>query len=47
VLSHRLDALIAMHRSHDDGELRANFRSLRPKDGPNRLRAFAFLHVEG
>jgi len=45
--NHPLDTLIAMHRSHDDGEIREAFRTLRPKDGPKPLRAFAFLEVEG
>jgi Family of unknown function (DUF6505) len=45
--NHPLDTLIAMHRSHDGGEIRETFRTLRPKDGPKPLRAFAFLDVEG
>ena len=45
--NHPLDTLIAMHRSHDGGEIRETFRTLRPKDGPKPLRAFAFLEVEG
>ncbi len=44
---HPLDILIAMHRSHEDGAIRETFRTLRPKDGPKPLRAFAFLEVEG
>ena len=44
---HPLDTLIAMHRSHEAGEIREAFRTLRPKDGPKPLRAFAFLDVEG
>ena len=36
-----------MHRSDDGGEIRETFRTLRPKDGPKPLRAFAFLDVEG
>jgi hypothetical protein len=44
---HSLDTLIALHRSHDGGEIRETFRTLRPKDGPKPLRAFAFLDVEG
>jgi hypothetical protein len=44
---HPLDTLIALHRSHDGGEIREAFRTLRPKDGPKPLRAFAFLDVEG
>ena len=45
--NHPLDTLIAMHRSHDGGEIREAFRTLRPKDGPKPMRAFAFLDVEG
>ena len=45
--NHPLDTLIAMHRSADGGEIRETFRTLRPKDGPKPLRAFAFLDVEG
>ena len=44
---HPLDTLIAMHRSHDGGEIRETFRTLRPKGGPRPLRAFSFLDVEG
>jgi Family of unknown function (DUF6505) len=45
--NHPHDTLVAMHRSFDDGEIRERFRTLRPKDGPKPLRAFAFLEVEG
>jgi hypothetical protein len=45
--NHPLDTLIAMHRSCDGGEIRETFRTLRAKDGPKPLRAFAFLDVEG
>jgi hypothetical protein len=45
--NHPHDTLIAMHRSHEDGAIRERFRTLRPKDGPKPLRAFAFLDVEG
>jgi hypothetical protein len=44
--NHPLDTLIALHRSHDHGAIRETFRTLRPKDGPKPLRAFAFLDVE-
>jgi hypothetical protein len=44
---HPRDTLIALHRSYEDGEVREVFRTLRPKDGPRPLRAFAFLDVEG
>jgi hypothetical protein len=44
---HPRDTLIAVHRAFDGGEIRETFRTLRPKDGPKPLRAFAFLEVEG
>ena len=44
---HPRDTLIALHRAHEDGEIRETFRTLRPKDGPKPLRAFSFLDVEG
>ena len=45
--NHPKDTLIAVHRAHEGGEIRETFRTLRPKDGPKPLRAFAFLDVEG
>jgi Family of unknown function (DUF6505) len=45
--NHPHDTLIALHRTHERGEIREAFRTLRPKDGPKPLRAFAFLEVEG
>jgi hypothetical protein len=39
--------LIAVRRGFEDGEIREAFRTLRPKDGPKPLRAFAFLEVDG
>jgi Family of unknown function (DUF6505) len=45
--NHALDTLVAVHRGYEDGEIRETFRTLRPKDGPKPLRAFAFLDVEG
>jgi hypothetical protein len=44
---HPRDTLIAVHRSHEDEAIRETFRTLRPRDGPKPLRAFAFLEVEG
>ena len=44
--SHPVDTLIAIHRSEENGEIRETFRSLKRKDGPRPLRAFAFLEVE-
>ncbi len=45
--NHPHDTLIAVHRSHEGGEIRETFRTLRPKGGPKPLRAFAFLDVVG
>jgi hypothetical protein len=44
---HPPDTLIAVHRTCEDGAVRETFRTLRPRDGPKPLRAFAFLEVEG
>lgn len=44
---HAPDTLIAVHRTYENGEIREAFRTLRPKEGPKPLRAFAFLEVEG
>ena len=41
------DTLIALHRTFDDGELREQFRTLRPREGQKPARAFSFLEVEG
>ena len=45
--THPADTLIAVHRTHDNGEVREVFRTLRPRNGPKPLRAFSFLEVEG
>jgi hypothetical protein len=45
--NHPPDTLIALHRTHENGEIREAFRTLRPKDGPKPLRAFSFFDVEG
>jgi hypothetical protein len=44
---HPIDTLIAVHRTHENGETREAFRTLRPRNGPKPLRAFSFLEVEG
>lgn len=44
---HPADTLIAVRRVHEDGAIREAFRTLRPRAGAQRLRAFAFLEVEG
>ncbi|MBI3703966.1 MAG: hypothetical protein HY244_08995 [Rhizobiales bacterium] len=41
------DMLVAVHRSYDDGEVREQFRTLRPRNGEKPARAFSFLEVEG
>jgi ADP-ribose pyrophosphatase YjhB (NUDIX family) len=45
--SHPPDTLIAMHRTHQNGETREAFRTLQPRGGPKPLRAFSFLEVDG
>jgi len=45
--NHPLDTLIAVHRTHDAGEIRETFRTLRRREGAPPLRAFSFLEVEG
>jgi phenylpyruvate tautomerase PptA (4-oxalocrotonate tautomerase family) len=44
---HPADTLVAVRRVHEDGTIREAFRTLRPRAGARRLRAFAFLEVEG
>lgn len=44
---HPKDTLVAVHRAHEDGNVREAFRTLHPRAGPKPLRAFAFLEVEG
>jgi hypothetical protein len=41
------DTLIAVHRSYEDGAVREQFRSLRPRQGAKPARAFSFMEVEG
>ena len=36
-----------MHRSYEDGAVREQFRSLRPREGAKPARAFSFMEVEG
>ncbi|HEY2135268.1 MAG TPA: DUF6505 family protein [Xanthobacteraceae bacterium] len=45
--THPADTLIAVHRTHENGEIREAFRSLRPRQGAKPLRAFSFIEVEG
>jgi Family of unknown function (DUF6505) len=44
---HPIDTLLALHRSYENGEIREQFRTLRPRGKPKPLRAFAFLEVDG
>ena len=44
---HPADTLVAVRRAYEDGAIREAFRTLRPRAGAQRLRAFAFLEVEG
>jgi Family of unknown function (DUF6505) len=41
------DTLIAVHRSYEEGAVREQFRSLRPREGQKPARAFSFMEVEG
>jgi hypothetical protein len=44
---HALATLIAVHRVREHGAIRETFRTLRPREGQQNLRAFAFMDVEG
>ena len=44
---HPRDTIVAVHRAHQDGDVRETFRTLRPREGQKNLRAFAFMEVEG
>ncbi len=46
---HDIDTLIAVHRTHENGEVREAFRSLKRREGSGMegLRAFSFHDVEG
>jgi len=41
------DTLVAVHRACENGSIRESFRTLRPRDRSQPLRAFTFLDVEG
>jgi hypothetical protein len=41
------DTLIAVHRTFENGEVREQFRTLRPRAGVKPARAFSFFDVEG
>jgi hypothetical protein len=44
--THPVSALIAVHRSASDGEVRESFRRLRLREGQGHSRAFSFMEVE-
>jgi len=44
---HPLDMLVAVHRTHENGEIREAFRTLRPRGERKAMRAYSFLEVEG
>jgi hypothetical protein len=44
---HAVDTLVAVQRGYEDGAIREAFRTLRPRPGAQRLRAFSFREVEG
>ncbi len=41
------DLLVAVHRTYEDGAVREQFRSLRPREGAKPARAFSFMEIEG
>lgn len=41
------DTLIAVHRVFEDGAVREQFRTLRPREGNKPERAFTFFEIEG
>jgi hypothetical protein len=44
--THPVSALIAVHRSANDGEVRESFRRLQLREGQRRGKAFSFMEVE-
>ena len=44
--THPLGALIAVHRSASDGEIRESFRRLQLREGQRHGKAFSFMEVE-
>jgi hypothetical protein len=41
------DILIGVHRTFENGDIREQFRTLRPREGKAPARAFSFMEVEG
>ena len=44
---HSPGVLVAVTRSHENGAIREEFRTLRPRDGADTRSAFEFLEVVG
>jgi hypothetical protein len=44
--AHPISALIAVHRSASDGEVRESFRRLQLREGQGHSKAFSFMEVE-
>jgi len=44
--THPISALIAVHRSASDGEVRESFRRLQLREGQRHGKAFSFMEVE-
>jgi hypothetical protein len=44
--THPISALIAVHRSASDGEIRESFRRLQLREGQGHGKAFSFMEVE-
>jgi hypothetical protein len=44
--THPVSALIAVHRSASDGEVRESFRRLQLREGQRHGKAFSFMEVE-
>lgn len=44
--THPISALLAVHRSVSDGDVRESFRQLQLREGPRHGRAFSFMEME-
>lgn len=44
---HDSGTLVALHRAYEEGEIREQFRTLKPRENSKAFRAFAFHEVEG
>ena len=45
--NHPADTLVAVHRTHEHGEVREAFRTLHPRGDRKPIRAFSFVEVVG